>query len=116
MTYKTLAASDDARWTRPVWIRAGYGPFEAIRSPRQALEQLVYRWPEERGPDYLLAQKLCHGALRTHALCERAREAFMQACVEASLIDGEDPACGSSLQPRVDDHKEKWHDFNIPQV
>ena len=87
MRHEIVEARHNVRWLTPVWIRIGYGLPEAIRTPRQALEHLSYRWPAERGMHYHAAKRSCTAALGDHLPCEQAREAFLRASLEAQMLD-----------------------------
>ncbi len=82
----TLRTSE-VRWLAPVYVRIGYGLPEAVRSPRQALEKLLYRWPQSRGDAYERAMCSCMASAERSQARETAREDFIQACIEARILD-----------------------------
>ncbi|MGG6895217.1 MULTISPECIES: DUF982 domain-containing protein [Rhizobium] len=75
------------RWSEPVYLRIGYGMPETIRSPKEALNHLLFRWPTIRGEKYQSAANLCSAANGNPFLCEQARKIFVEACVEADVLD-----------------------------
>jgi Protein of unknown function (DUF982) len=77
----------EVRWLAPVYVRIGYGLPEAVRSPRQALEKLLYRWPQSRGHAYERAMRSCMESAQRKQATETAREDFIQACIEALTLD-----------------------------
>lgn len=52
----------EVRWPEPVYLRIGYGIPEAIRSPKEAHDYLLFRWPALRGEKYKSARSLCLAA------------------------------------------------------
>ncbi len=80
--------TSDIRWISPVRVKIGYGFPETIRSPREALDYLQFRWPAVDGPHYRLAKTLCTDVLEQSASPEVARTAFIEACREARMLDG----------------------------
>ena len=78
---------NEVRWLSPVFVRLGEGVAEAIRSPEDAMRILHFRWPPRRGRAFDNARTLCADALEKSRACETAREAFIRACVEASILD-----------------------------
>ncbi|AXV16073.1 DUF982 domain-containing protein [Neorhizobium sp. SOG26] len=79
--------ASDTRWLTPVYVRIGHEVPEAIRSPREALNQLLYRWPPVYGEAYHLAKQRCSLAMAGKTSCEASREAFIMACIEAKVLD-----------------------------
>ncbi len=47
-----------------------------IYSPLVALDMLMYRWPEEHGPEYEEARRTCLDAIAGRCDIEKARESF----------------------------------------
>lgn len=77
----------DIRWQEPVYLRIGYGIPEAIRNPKEACNHLLFRWPAVRGEKYNAARNLCLEANTNPLLCRKAREMFVEACIEADVLD-----------------------------
>jgi hypothetical protein len=77
---------DEGRWQTPVWVRVGDGMAEPVWGARQALDYLAYRWPAGRGRHYLGAKANCLAATRKQLAPEYARDAFLRASVEASML------------------------------
>lgn len=75
------------RWSEPVYLRIGYGMPETIRSPKDALNYLLFRWPTVRGEKYRSARHICAAAEGNSLLRNEARMAFVEACVEADVLD-----------------------------
>ena len=83
-----MIRTSDIRWNSPVRVKIGYGFPETIRGPREALDYLQFRWPAVDGPHYRLAKTLCTDVLKQSASAEVARAAFIEACLEARMLDG----------------------------
>ncbi|MFK0162059.1 DUF982 domain-containing protein [Rhizobium sp. NPDC090279] len=77
----------EGHWPEPIYLRIGYGMPEAIRSPKEAHSHLLFRWPAIRGEKYSSARSLCLEADVDPLLCEKARTVFIEACIEASVLD-----------------------------
>lgn len=77
----------DARWLEPVYLRIGYGMPETIRNPKEATNYLLFRWPTIRGEKYHSARNFCEAASGNPRLYEQARKIFIDACVEADVLD-----------------------------
>jgi len=73
-------------WEVPVYVRIGHGPSEAVDGPDVALTYLLTRWPANRGPVYHSAKKACEDAVEDHGSLAVAREAFLTAAIDASLL------------------------------
>ena len=80
-------AATEPRWLSPVFVRIGYGLPEAIRTPRDAMTYLHFRWPAKRGRAFDEARMQCASAVEANRACESAREAFIRASVEAGILD-----------------------------
>lgn len=87
MKYENFEIRTDARWLAPVWIRVGSGVAEAVRSPSDALEKLMYRWPNDKGLHYSSAKSCCLEALSQRHKLDASREAFIRAAIEAKMLD-----------------------------
>jgi glutamate-1-semialdehyde aminotransferase len=87
MRHEVIEASFEVRWLAPVWVRVGNGMPEIVRGPKDALEQLQYRWPSLQGGSYRQAKLKCMAALSKRGLCEEARETFIRASIEAKMLD-----------------------------
>jgi len=82
-----IVRTSDTRWLGPVYLRIGYGMPETIRSPKEALNHLLFRWPTIRGEKYHSATNLCSAASGNPLLYEQARRIFIEACAEAGVLD-----------------------------
>jgi hypothetical protein len=82
-----IVRTSDTRWPGPVYLRIGYGMPEAIRSPKEALNHLLFRWPTIRGEKYHSATDLCSAASGNPLLIDQARTMFIEACAEAGVLD-----------------------------
>lgn len=83
----SILGAGDGRWHEPVYLRIGYGMPEAVRSPKEAHNHLLFRWPAIRGEKYNAARRLCLQADINPLLSDKARKVFIEACVEASVLD-----------------------------
>ncbi len=75
-----------APFRAPVLVRIGYGSSEAVESASDALHYLQHRWPPERGDHYGRAMKLCKESAQGLVPSEVAKEAFISAAIEASVL------------------------------
>ena len=82
-----MIRTGDVRWPSPIRVRVGYGFPETIRGPREALTYLNYRWPAIDGEHCRSAKIICAEALEFRTSPDVAREAFLQACIEAKMLD-----------------------------
>jgi len=82
-----IIMTSGVRWNEPVNLRIGYGMPERIRSPKDALNHLLFRWPTVRGEKYSTARNICSAAEGNSLLHNEARMAFVEACVEADVLD-----------------------------
>ncbi|NTJ08117.1 DUF982 domain-containing protein [Rhizobium lusitanum] len=82
-----IIMTSGVRWNEPVYLRIGYGMPERIRSPKDALNHLLFRWPTVRGEKYSTARHICSAAEGNSLLHNEARMAFVEACVEADVLD-----------------------------
>lgn len=87
MKFENFDTRTDSRWLTPVWIRVGKGAAEAVRGPGEALEKLMYRWPNRVDAHYLLAKARCMDALSDSSKSHSAREKFIRAAIEAQMLD-----------------------------
>lgn len=76
----------DARWATPVYVRIGHGASEVITGPQKALHFLMIRWPTERGAKYTMAGIACANSVEGRGSPEVAKEAFIAAAIEASVL------------------------------
>ena len=74
-------------WKKSVRIRIGTGSAEAIVGPGEAFIALSHRWPAEHGRHYSDAKRLCRLAIAGNVSSEVARDAFIAAALEASVLD-----------------------------
>lgn len=82
-----MITTSDVRWLSPVRVRIGYGFPETIRGPREALAYLDFRWPAIHGHFYRQAKEACLSALSDSRQTQTARDCFVEACVEARMLD-----------------------------
>jgi hypothetical protein len=75
------------QWNNAVSVRIGTGISDTISGPGEAFEALNNRWPGEHGPHYDEAKRLCSMAVGGTSSSEIAREAFIVAAVEASVLE-----------------------------
>lgn len=74
-------------WKSSVSVRIGNGDADIIRGPVEAFEALNNRWPAEHGPHYAEAKSRCSDAVARSSPDEGARNAFIDAAIEAALLD-----------------------------
>ncbi len=74
-------------WKNSVNIRIGSGRAEIITGADDAIAALLNRWPGEHGPHYNEAKRICGMTTAGDFSSEVAREAFIAAAVEASVLD-----------------------------
>ena len=67
-------------------VRIGRGHSDTIRSSGDAFEALNNRWPGQHGPSYAKAKQLCSMAIGGMSSEDSAREAFIEAAIEANLL------------------------------
>ncbi|EUB97174.1 protein of unknown function DUF982 [Rhizobium sp. CF080] len=82
----SVVVTTSASWRAPVLIRIGFGSSEAVRSPSEALDYLVERWPREVGDHHKIALHKCLVATTGAIPVEVAREAFISAAIEAYVL------------------------------
>jgi hypothetical protein len=71
------------------------GLLRRVGSVREAAEVLLGHWPKEgRGPMFLEALRACHEALAGNRKTEGARQAFIEAALEAGIYVREVPLRG----------------------
>jgi uncharacterized protein DUF982 len=71
------------------------GLLRRVRSVREAAEVLLGHWPKQgRGPMFLEALRACHEALAGKLTTEEARQAFIEAALEAGIFVREVPLRG----------------------
>lgn len=87
MRHEAMEAGREARWLAPVWVRVGNGIPEVVRGPKDALEQLLFRWPSHQGRNYQTAKSKCMAALSKAGSPDEAREEFIRASIEADMLD-----------------------------
>jgi hypothetical protein len=76
-----------SEWKNSVYIRIGTGSVETITGAGDAFAALNTRWPGEHGPHYNVAKRICGMAAAGDISSEVAREAFIAAALEASVLD-----------------------------
>ena len=72
-------------WTDPVKVAFVRGAVRTVRGPSEALRCLNDLWPDQRGPHYLSARRICRAALEGRRSAEDARDLFLVATREAQL-------------------------------
>gem|GEM_PF-170768 len=75
-----------ASWMKPVAIHLPLCVAVEIYSPLVALDMLMYRWPEEHGPEYEEARRNCLDAIAGRCDIEKARESFLVASSHAHIL------------------------------
>jgi hypothetical protein len=84
------------RWAVPVLIQHGPRIERIFNCVHDALDYLENEWPTRKGEHYSRARISLRAALSRSMPIEVAREAFLAACIEASLLKLPDysPKCG----------------------
>lgn len=72
-------------WSVPVYVTFQNGTDRIFTSVLDALDFLENEWPRRTGPRYRLAVERCQSALQRMTPIGVAREAFLDACLEAGL-------------------------------
>ncbi len=85
-------------FSRPFSVRMPSGLERIFLNAYDALDFLENEWPIRIGPCYSAAVLACQATLKGYGSCRRAREALLDACLEAGLepIATEPPMPGSS--------------------
>jgi hypothetical protein len=86
MRREVMQASSEVCWSLPVWVRRGSDGAEAVWTPREALECLNYRWPNNGGRHQRGARACCLAALTNQLEPGLAREAFVWASAEVEIL------------------------------
>lgn len=73
-------------WSAPVQLVFEDGTRKSINGPRDGLNCLLQGWPINHGEFYEKAKRECYAALEHAKSPNEAREAFIAASKEASLI------------------------------
>jgi hypothetical protein len=76
-----------ARWFEPVGIHLPLSTSLNIYSPLIALDVLMYRWPEDHGPEYEEARQRCLAAISGRCDPETARQSFLIASDHAHVLN-----------------------------
>ena len=76
-----------ASWMKPVAIHLPLSAAVEIYSPLVALDMLMYRWPDEHGPEYEEARRNCLDAIAGRCDIEKARESFLIASSHAHILN-----------------------------
>ncbi|MDS7597284.1 DUF982 domain-containing protein [Agrobacterium tumefaciens] len=76
-----------ALWMKPVAIHLPLSAAVEIYSPLVALDMLMYRWPEDHGPEYAQAKRNCLAAISGKCDIELARESFLIASSHAHILN-----------------------------
>ncbi|CDI11293.1 MULTISPECIES: DUF982 domain-containing protein [Agrobacterium] len=77
--------SPEVLFRAPVRVRMQCGLERSFLSVYDALDFLENEWPLRRGERYKRAVQKCRAALSRLEAAEVAREAFISACLEASM-------------------------------
>jgi hypothetical protein len=72
-------------WSNPVRVTLQDGLTRAFSSVNDALDFLEHEWPTRHGHHYERALSLCRSAQHRLASAEVARDAFIGACIAASM-------------------------------
>jgi hypothetical protein len=72
-------------WEKPVTVRLQSGLDRTFYSLEDSLEILENEWPTKFGVHHRRALDLCRAAAKRMVATEAAREAFIAACLEASM-------------------------------
>ncbi|WP_075292870.1 DUF982 domain-containing protein [Pararhizobium arenae] len=75
----------DRPWTKSLHVRPYEGLERSFCSIYDALDYLENEWPFREGKYHLRAITACRGVLNGLIKAEVAREAFIAACLEASM-------------------------------
>ena len=70
----------------PITFETGLGQFRTIADVGTAANYLITRWPEEHGPEYRRAQKVCLDVMLGRKKPPKARDAFRKALNEAGIF------------------------------
>ncbi|MGI8397509.1 DUF982 domain-containing protein [Agrobacterium deltaense] len=87
LTMTTDLRDRRGRWVKPVYVRCGNFDPKRIDTPSQAFEFLIGKWHCGKSDTYARALDMCDDRRGNFAPCERAREAFIDACIEARILD-----------------------------
>lgn len=74
------------QWKKAVLIRIGNGSSDTFNGPGEAFEALNNRWPATHGPSCVNAKRLCSVAVAENMPSEAARDAFVEAALEARVL------------------------------
>lgn len=78
---------DDKPFDIPVTMSLGpLGEYAVVASTSQAVECLLQKWPERRGPRHRDALDTCYKVLDGHRSVIDARQALVEAAEEASVL------------------------------
>lgn len=72
-------------WPKPVTVRLQSGLERTFHSLEDSVEFMENEWPIKFGVHHRRALDLCRAAAARMVSSEAAREAFMSACLEASM-------------------------------
>lgn len=77
---------DAILWDEPVQIELRkIGHYRVVTNTREAVECLMVRWPKNGGPAQAAARRICFDVLDGNLPPEAARQAFVDAAVEAGI-------------------------------
>jgi hypothetical protein len=76
-----------ADWDVPVALKISSYRTVLIENPAQALTYLANRWPAKRGADAEAAMHICSQVLRRKVSKESSRLVFIQAAIQAGILD-----------------------------
>lgn len=73
------------RWAEPVFVQVDMRSPEIIHNPAEALAFLANSWAGSRRK-HEYAREVCSAAISGHVSSEAAREAFVQAALDAKIV------------------------------
>jgi hypothetical protein len=74
-------------WDRSVeLVIDGKDRFRTVKNTREAVECLMIRWPDKKGPAYAIARKACLSALNGGPSDVHPRTAFIAAASECGIL------------------------------
>lgn len=88
-------------WRQPLFVSFQNGIKRRFSDCYEALDFLEHEWPIRRGSAYAAAIDACRSALGRRLSTEIARDAFVLACQEASLLVQRPDVGYDSPRPRA---------------
>jgi hypothetical protein len=96
----------ELHWSTPVRVRLQDGLERTFSSVNDAVDFLENEWPMRNGSHYEQALTLCRSAEQRRASPEIARDAFIGACIAASI----------AIRPTLAGQRHKKHSYEQGQV